>query len=1429
MNKILLSAIYTENCINIYWSAENNATGYELKIFSMGGQVIFSQETEADINSLQLRISDHKFKLNSTYFAAVRILFSNEASSWSNPVEFTVNNLALPINEVTCEAGTIIARVINLFNDEAVYKFQIIKKTDPQTDNNLTSSETISPVKGLPATLFNDAKAGTTFQVRSKLWRQNAVTNWSDYSEITIVDVAEPVLQASFLGQSIHCSWQKETTVTGYQLECWITENSPKLIFQKNITQPPFELDITESITKNKKYNIRLRSFTGQCYSSWNNKNIFTGSLSKILKELYDRLAAAYSSSDNQSLTLDAVLLGDAGSNIMTLLKEQLSVDSIQLSSPISLEQDYEHNQILLSGVCIDSLLGIFSSTLTITFSTVTPFTEILINMKFPVDAGWKLTNSFPELSNTYIDSLTFAESQEGLPKFILSSVDNEQKSLISGLNFQGKINVSGALGSLTDLISSVGSTLSLTGSVVRKSSLQTIMLKAQTPDIILAFSNLHTFSFLNPTYVLDIKYDTNSDYITILQYLESTVTLAEISIPLAIKLPNAISGWSIILAPGKVVPLGSIPSFLNFINGLDLSTLLPEAVKALDCFSLTDFNLTFGNDHSKFDSLTFAVDTTSSETSLWEILPCISFTKLKFKLQIYSSTNNKLNYKADIWGVFNLTKKLAVQTQIILPVSSNEWVLNCYSSKPIDSLAAMSSLTGGADIATYLPHNLGNIGQFELIGFTIAYNPKDKKLTRLKFAVNSAAPWILIQNQLTIKRVTMNMQLADPLSDSRALTGMVQGALVIGQGTLEATVKKQTKSSPWLLTVELQQGTTIGLSDIAGIAGITAKDIKSFLPDNLQVLNSLALTDFNLEYDISKKVLNSVLFSFSLTTPWEAIKGYVNFDDIEITTEIINPAQANQILTAQIASTLYLGTEGGGIIFEAAKTNAETDWVFSGILIGDINISFKDLLDKTNLSKTFVLPNEKWLPEINLSELNASMTPQQSIYHIDGKIAINWTIPFVDINFPMKSLGAALDIKHENKEGEKPQNKNKANWFKAIIYGKFEFSTINAIISLQLGSAGVDNIFTAELTRTETEKIQISAVADAFSSGNKGEKWQSITPNDLTSINFSKAFLYFNQSKSNYFIYGRISNFGDTIFYSKNIGKSAAPQKGYIFSFALTENFKFSNLFAALAPIDDILIISKAAVAITSYSIDSAQILVDEINQIVAINDKKGNITNPIRQTGLPQNRIDKGVHLYSKLTLTGPLFSVFNQLISSKTEQLDITLYAYFSTGTEPEKGSANTVFKAIIAPFDLLSGLITFKGIKGTPGVMFEYVSAKSDEFKLQGVISFNVFGKSYDFIGKLTSSNDSTHFKVTTTPETSVTIQLFPEILPPLMVLQKLDLDVNYFYQTATRKEKYLELSVSGTVELVDSVSLTSKLQLLNGKPVWFKLILNRILR
>jgi hypothetical protein len=822
------------------------------------------------------------------------------------------------------------------------------------------------------------------------------------------------------------------------------------------------------------------------------------------------------------------------------------------------------------------------------------------------------------------------------------------------------------------------------------------------------------------------------------------------------------------------------------------------------------------------------------SQDGIWEILPVFQVSEWTVSMTVDVADN--YNITGLLHGYMQIGDVAHMEATLPIPAGETGWTINLKEGTTVDfpGIGELLKLIGGSSVANGLPESFNTFGSFSLEVLSVNFNPSPAVINSFEFQMTGKEDWVVLQDFLSFSDISAQLKVQKS-NEVYQSTGDFNGFVNIFGYDIWLQAVKENVTDPWIFRLAVEQEIHIpGLAELA--SWMLPDTMVSYIPETFMPFGEgFDLTVLNIDFDLTSEQLNSIDFSIVNSAPWNAIPGYVTLDNTVLASQVtVNDTDsADSTLAVHIGTDLTIG-DTATISFTADYVSAVPHWSFTAKLADQVTFNFADLLTAIHLDTVFSIPADLGLPTLTIQSLNGSMVPETGKFYIDGSVIVlpsqppaegtqaDWSVPFLGLQFKMFGLTAKVDFK--NLSPEDPQNKN---YFKANLGAFLDMNTLQLYVGLQLGSSGTDNIFTGTLTVSQLQTLQINQFGDGLVAGQNGatndnqfpdnNQWSKLTPNDMTLVQYAGAFVYFNQTQNKFFLYGGISNFGDAIFLSQNTGQ-ANDQRGYIFSFALADNFKFSDLFAGLAPIDSILQISNAGITVTSYTVASATALVQQIDQIISVSDKPGAITNPIKQGNLPAGPVNQGVHLYGRLLLTGPLFSVFTQLDAADTTGLDVTLYAFFSTDAEPAKGSVKTIFQATFAPFSLIQNLVTFTGASGAPGVMMQYTQADASEFKLSGTIGFNVFGGSYQFVGDLLVNDDQTRFTVTTTPDTSVTIQLFPASMPPIFVLKQLGLDVIYYFQTQQRTEKYLELNVTGKVELVNTIFLTSNLYLLGGTPV-----------
>jgi len=921
------------------------------------------------------------------------------------------------------------------------------------------------------------------------------------------------------------------------------------------------------------------------------------------------------------------------------------------------------------------------------------------------------------------------------------------------------------------------------------------------TPEIYL---DEMTFD-LETTYLLD---DSNSVQETFSASITSKLSLgdAEISIP-------SQGDWEISILPGE----GGITldSLMKFVGGDSAAVLnsLPVIEGLSKDVELTNVKICVDPFNMIFKNTSFSIP----QVNNWDIIDGIlEFYDLNLEMTV-AKAEIEWEYDGKFSGKFMLGGSSGLEMSVFIPTPMGDdgWTASISNGVfNMPSLGSILELIQAQTDSNLIPDGIEEIGDFNVSELKIVFDPMKTPIIKLvSFHMNTTSPWNIIGDKgLVMNHLETELNLFNGnTEDEKYATGFIEGVITIAGYQLQMRAEKKAKDTPWLFTLNIDSQIHIpGIKDLAD--WMLPGQFIQYIPDSFMPFgDGFDITDLSLEFNITDEKLNEIEFSIYNSSPWKIIPDYLSLDKTFVTAKISN-ANELSISSCSIGTSLLVGD--AELCFNADKSSPDLPWKFAGTLANEISLDFNELINTLTLGDKLVIPSVNWLPVVDLKKAKASIIPDDGKFDFDGNANIDWTVPFFQIKFPLTGLGGTIDI----------QDKTDAldNYTKGIIYGELEFSTLKARLGLQLSSAGIDTIFTATLSNEQAAAIKVTQLSDGLVTGEIGTTWSELTPSDTqsTSIVFKSAGLYFNKTKDQFFLYGGITNFGQTVLLSQKAGDSEqkegeSDQTGYIFAFATAPDFKFSNLYSNLQIIDDILKIKEASIVVNTYDIASATDLKASIDSIISILNDPG-LISPITVGNLPAGNVVKGMHIYAALDFGSNLLSTLLQM-----RKLDdtpaVTLYATFASD------SANSIFKAVFAPFSIFD-TVEFGGDETNAGIAFEYYPGKANQYILSGKISFIVFDESYSFTGALTSTAESTNFKVST-PDGK---NMLPFNLPEAMTLKNLDLDVIYTYQTENNPKKYMTMDIKGKVSILQNIFFDAAVYAIDGAPVLAEAVLTETL-
>lgn len=823
------------------------------------------------------------------------------------------------------------------------------------------------------------------------------------------------------------------------------------------------------------------------------------------------------------------------------------------------------------------------------------------------------------------------------------------------------------------------------------------------------------------------------------------------------------------------------------------------------------------------------------SQTGKWDILEQLSISDWSVKMDVDARNNYKIT--GLLQGCLQLGTVVDIAINLPFPADERGWTISLKEGTTIDfpGMGELLSLIGIRDIANRFPMGFDKLGNFSMNEFSVSIDTLAISINEFKFSMRSESPWVIWQDILSFSKVYAKLAI-QKYAGAYDSTGIFSCFVDVLDNPIWIQAIKNKIGDPWIFQLATQQKIHIpGLSDLA--KWMLPDKIAGYIPESFLPFGSgFDLTGLNFEFDITHNNLQTIEFDITNSDAWTIIPEFLSLDKVIVTVRISSTVSndlSDYSVQTSISAVLSIGD--ADIIFRGVYVPASPHWTFEASLTEKIKFNFSDLLSALHLDELFYIPDISGLPALVVSTLSGKLIPETKyllfdcfVLLVDNKVPVtdslepDWTIDFLGLHFNM--FGLTAHVEREQSEEEKDEN---GSCFKVILFSVLDLNTLKLELGMQLGPKGVDQVFTGALSLKQVQQLSLKQWADGLVNGNLADskKWDELVPNDMASLEYASAYVYYNYTQQFFALYGQVRGLGDGIFISQATKVGKETERGYIFAFSLGDDFKFGDWFAALAPIDSVLTISEASLVINSYSVESADVLVQQIGQVVSVTNKPGSVIQPVQRTSLPAGIVSPGVHMYARLQLSGPLFSLFSQL-NDNSEGLDVTLYASFPTQSATRTGSGETIFNAVFAPFSMFGGVMFFKGAEGEVGVIMTYQKLDIPEFSLFGIIGFNAFGNSYEFTGRLVVNNDKTRFSVTTPPDQSIVVPLFSTHLPPLFILKDIGLDVIYYFQTENRKDKYLELNLNGQVEILNAVFVNANLYLVNGTPVLAILKLDR---
>src|SRR5262249_52747124 len=153
-----------------------------------------------------------------------------------------------------------------------------------------------------------------------------------------------------------------------------------------------------------------------------------------------------------------------------------------------------------------------------------------------------------------------------------------------------------------------------------------------------------------------------------------------------------------------------------------------------------------------------------------------------------------------------------------------------------------------------------------------------------------------------------------------------------------------------------------------------------------------------------------------------------------------------------------------------------------------------------------------------------------------------------------------------------------------AGLFGMIELGILHGRASVRLGSANIDTVVKVEVNKAERVTVE-SAINQVSGEG----QFAQVVPAGLNLRQLTQFSISMNLTKSVYLIEGSLEDWG----WAYLLYHGSGPTKSeYVFAAGLGTQFKFVHLLSLLGPIDEVVVVKDAMLAI--YSVDGSASLTE-------------------------------------------------------------------------------------------------------------------------------------------------------------------------------------------------------------------------------------------
>lgn len=875
--------------------------------------------------------------------------------------------------------------------------------------------------------------------------------------------------------------------------------------------------------------------------------------------------------------------------------------------------------------------------------------------------------------------------------------------------------------------------------------------------------------------------------------YIAGTLHIGA-GLPVQVMLPRGVIDWQ--LNGNTSASLTNGLADLTALTGTTLSSLLPGAMPGLQAFALSRILVQFSTVAAQIASVQCTIASTDTWNLISDVLQVSSFELNLSFTRWGSGANSSIVVGGSIEGTIQIFD-VPVSISIPLPPGSSTWYLTTYPNITIpgigDLVTGLGNLIGAGDLSTSLPSGLDTLGsllvEFIEIGFSPTQQTAAQILQSISFRLQTATDWVLpYATSIKLSNAFIDLQIAYPLgSDTdRVVTGALGGVIYIGSVSIPVLIERPTAASNWVMRI-IYSDISVGLPDLLTLTGVNATDFHNALPTSLSIVNDLALTALEVDYDLTVNALAYASFMISLTDTWTILPNYLVVQEIDLSAEYIQQLEDNQwefllYLNAaiEIATVTFILTAGN-----AGPAGA---WTLTGAMSQGDTLNLNSLITwllQQLLAANFRLPSG--FPEVIATGAEVSITPATEAFYAKLISTIAWNIPFAQATFKINNLTTILDI------GAIPASPAPAvRPYTFTASGDFQWNTIVGAATFTTSNSGVPTIIQVEITATA--QLSLPNMVNGLLDSGGTPAWDSVlVPADYSKPSFMiQAGLVINLTDKRFLAHGSFilpgggataDMYGTVVVLVAQQG----AQSQYFYAVALAlKNWRFASISTILGSIESFLSVKQTNAVLLLSQLDELD--VGSMSAYV-----------PALGTAIGNKR---GLNFYAELEFTSGLLSQVAQLLGVTT-QGPFTIKGYIPAD------SSQSEFRATLGSLTLL-GFLSFNQIT------LLYQVRQASTFTLSGQIVVHV-DKDYPFDGNVTVVN-STENNIAMTRATAhiVSTQTVSQPLGiPHLSFTNLFFDL---YHVFGGSQADTQFSLGGSVAFTSAVSLSGLIYFKQAAPV-----------